>query len=115
MINELLPHSIGVSVSYPLPGTRFYEKVKNELEKKANWTDSDELKLMFKNTYQPAFYKQLHRYVQRNHRMHMSVDYVKRSFRQMSLSPFLLKKLLSIFYYLPGIFIAKLKLSALEK
>jgi len=115
MINELLPHSIGVSVSYPLPGTRFYEKVKNELEKKANWTDSDELKLMFINTYQPAFYKQLHRYVQRNHRMHMSVDYVKRSFRQMSLSPFLLKKLLSIFYYLPGIFIAKLKLSALEK
>jgi anaerobic magnesium-protoporphyrin IX monomethyl ester cyclase len=28
MINQLLPHSIGISVSYPLPGTVFYDKVK---------------------------------------------------------------------------------------
>jgi radical SAM superfamily enzyme YgiQ (UPF0313 family) len=28
MINELLPYEIGISVSYPLPGTGFYEKVK---------------------------------------------------------------------------------------
>ena len=28
MINELLPCEIGISVSYPLPGTLFYEKVK---------------------------------------------------------------------------------------
>src|SRR5258706_644426 len=31
MINELLPFEIGISVSYPLPGTLFYEKVKSEL------------------------------------------------------------------------------------
>ncbi|HLG39233.1 MAG TPA: radical SAM protein, partial [Chitinophagaceae bacterium] len=41
MINELLPYEIGISVSYPLPGTLFYEKVKNELKEKTNWTDSD--------------------------------------------------------------------------
>jgi radical SAM superfamily enzyme YgiQ (UPF0313 family) len=29
MINELLPYEIGISVSYPLPGTGFYEKVKS--------------------------------------------------------------------------------------
>jgi radical SAM superfamily enzyme YgiQ (UPF0313 family) len=29
MINELVPHEIGISVSYPLPGTLFYERVKN--------------------------------------------------------------------------------------
>ena len=34
MINELLPSEIGISVSYPLPGTVFYEKVKAELKKK---------------------------------------------------------------------------------
>jgi hypothetical protein len=28
MINELLPFEIGISVSYPLPGTVFFEKVK---------------------------------------------------------------------------------------
>src|SRR5207244_4412693 len=27
MINTLLPYEIGISVSYPLPGTVFYEKV----------------------------------------------------------------------------------------
>jgi hypothetical protein len=44
-----------------LPGTKFYERVKNDLTAKSNWTDSDELALMFKNTYPPAFYKILHR------------------------------------------------------
>ena len=46
MINSLLPHEIGISVSYPLPGTLFYEKVKTELKEKSNWTDSDEMALM---------------------------------------------------------------------
>jgi anaerobic magnesium-protoporphyrin IX monomethyl ester cyclase len=63
MIGDLLPDQIGVSVSYPLPGTVFFENVKNQLQEKTNWTDSDELALMFHNTYAPAFYKQLHRYV----------------------------------------------------
>ena len=57
-----MPDDIGISVSYPLPGTLFYEKVKNDLKEKTNWTDSDELMLMFKNTYSPSFYKTLHRY-----------------------------------------------------
>jgi len=63
MINDLLPYEIGISVSYPLPGTLFYEKVKMDLKEKSNWADSDELALMFRNTYKPAFYKKLHRYV----------------------------------------------------
>jgi len=116
MINNLLPYSIGISVSYPLPGTLFYEKVKADLDKKTNWTDSDELKLMFKNTYQPAFYKQLHRYVQKNHRMHLAIDLVKKSLSYpFKLSPYTIKKLASLFYYIPAVFFAKLKLSSLEK
>jgi radical SAM superfamily enzyme YgiQ (UPF0313 family) len=63
LIMQLMPYEIGISVSYPLPGTVFYEKVKNQLKEKSNWTDSDELKLMFRNTYRPEFYKKLHRYV----------------------------------------------------
>lgn len=63
MLEKLVPSEIGISVSYPLPGTRFYENVKEQLKTKTNWTDSDELALMFSNTYKPEFYKQLHRYV----------------------------------------------------
>jgi anaerobic magnesium-protoporphyrin IX monomethyl ester cyclase len=63
MLERLVPAEIGISVSYPLPGTKFYENVREQLKEKANWTDSDELVLMFHNTYSPEFYKQLHRYV----------------------------------------------------
>src|SRR5438045_5170470 len=70
MINNLLPHEIGISVSYPLPGTLFYEKVKADLKEKTNWTDSDELAMMFHNTYESAFYKRLHRYVHHEFRKH---------------------------------------------
>ncbi len=63
MIKRFLPSDIGISVSYPLPGTKFYDKVRAQLGNKTNWTDSDELALMFENTYKPDFYKQLHRYV----------------------------------------------------
>jgi len=73
MIKSLMPDNIGISVSYPLPGTVFYERVKSELKEKANWTDSDELKLMFRNTYSPAFYKQLHRYVHKAFRRQLAL------------------------------------------
>ena len=37
MIRQTLPDDIGVSVSYPLPGTEFYERVKHELQSKTHW------------------------------------------------------------------------------
>jgi radical SAM superfamily enzyme YgiQ (UPF0313 family) len=115
MINELLPHSIGISVSYPLPGTLFYEKVKNDLKEKTNWTDSDELQLMFRNTYQPAFYKQLHQYVHQSHRKHMAIDQIKNVFsRNMRSGQFSIKKALSYFYYLPSSIFARVKLQQLK-
>ena len=116
MINELLPHEIGISVSYPLPGTLFYEKVKADLKEKTNWTDSDELALMFRNTYQPAFYKQLYHYVHKTYRTHIAwkniKDIVKRPFAITKTS---LKKALSFAYYAPAAIVARQKLSRLEK
>ena len=68
MLFDLMPDDIGVSVSYPLPGTRFYEKVRAELSDKANWTDSNDLALLFRNTYPPAYYRALHRFVHQRFR-----------------------------------------------
>jgi radical SAM superfamily enzyme YgiQ (UPF0313 family) len=116
MINELLPYEIGISVSYPLPGTLFYEKVKADLKEKTNWTDSDELALMFRNTYQPAFYKQLHRYVHKTYRKHVAIENIRQLFRKpVVASTTTLKKAASFMYYAPSAFWAKQKLSALEK
>tara|TARA_R110002050_G_scaffold158191_2_gene286989 strand:+ start:15874 stop:17322 length:1449 start_codon:yes stop_codon:yes gene_type:complete len=63
MLLNFMPDDIGVSVSYPLPGTEFYDIVKSQLSEKANWTDSDDLALMFQNTFNQKYYKTLHRYV----------------------------------------------------
>ncbi|MDP4264755.1 MAG: radical SAM protein [Bacteroidota bacterium] len=115
MINELLPYEIGISVSYPLPGTSFYERVKNELHEKANWTDSDELALLFRNTYAPAFYKQLHRYVHRSYRKHIAIQHLKKLFAKPSGSTsFTFKKAMSVLYYAPAAWIDKQKLNSLE-
>jgi anaerobic magnesium-protoporphyrin IX monomethyl ester cyclase len=115
MINELLPHEIGISVSYPLPGTLFYEKVKTDLRIKANWTDSDELALMFRNTYAPAFYKQLHRYVHKNYRKHLALDAIKNLLIKPATINFArVKKALSLVYYTPSAWLARLKLREME-
>ena len=59
MVRELRPDDIGVSVSYPLPGTRFHQMVSAELGIKENWTDSADLAMMFRGTYSSKFYRAL--------------------------------------------------------
>jgi anaerobic magnesium-protoporphyrin IX monomethyl ester cyclase len=61
MVRDTVPDDIGVSVSYPLPGTRFHEMVKRQLGDKTNWVDSDDLAMMFQGTYASPFYRHLHR------------------------------------------------------
>jgi radical SAM superfamily enzyme YgiQ (UPF0313 family) len=116
MINHLLPHELGISVSYPLPGTVFYEKVKRSLKEKTNWTDSDEMALMFRNTFQPAFYKQLHRYVHKSYRKHIAFHNFRLLLKHPANSKFTgLKKALSGLYYIPAAFFEKRKLNRLQK
>jgi anaerobic magnesium-protoporphyrin IX monomethyl ester cyclase len=63
LVREIAPDDIGVSVSYPLPGTKFYERVRAELGAKQNWVDSDDLAMMYRATYSPQFYRVLHHVV----------------------------------------------------
>lgn len=57
LITRAAPDDIGVSVSYPLPGTRFYEQVKAQLGEKTHWQDSDDLAMMFQGAYDSEFYR----------------------------------------------------------
>jgi radical SAM superfamily enzyme YgiQ (UPF0313 family) len=63
MLKRCSPDEIGISVSYPLPGTPFYDRVKAQLGEKQNWVDSEDLDLMFTGEYSPGFYRTLHRVV----------------------------------------------------
>jgi anaerobic magnesium-protoporphyrin IX monomethyl ester cyclase len=51
------PDDVGISVAYPLPGTKFYELVKGQLGEKRHWQDSDDLDMMFFGTYRTEFYR----------------------------------------------------------
>jgi anaerobic magnesium-protoporphyrin IX monomethyl ester cyclase len=57
LVRETRPDDIGVSFSYPLPNTRFYARVKQQLGDKRNWCDSDDLCVMFRGTYTDRFYR----------------------------------------------------------
>ena len=116
MIKQLLPDNMGISVSYPLPGTAFYERVKDQLKEKTNWTDSDELKLMFRNTYPPEFYKQLHRYVHKVYRWRLALNEFKRVFsRPAALTKRGLRMAATMAWYLPDAMIAGWWLKKIEK
>jgi radical SAM superfamily enzyme YgiQ (UPF0313 family) len=69
MVRRVRPDDIGISVSYPLPGTPFFERVRAELGDKTNWADSDDLDLMFRGSYHPAFYRALYRLVHSDFRL----------------------------------------------
>lgn len=61
LVRRQLPDDIGISVSYPLPGTRFYEMVKAQLGESNHWQESNDLSIMFFGAYQSGFYRHLHR------------------------------------------------------
>ncbi len=74
MVRDCKPDDIGISVSYPLPGTKFYERVKQDLGAKQNWADSDDLALLYRGAYSPEFYRVLHRVVHYEFRMRRAID-----------------------------------------
>jgi len=57
LIERARPDDVGVSVSYPLPGTPFYERVKSQLGTKTHWQESNDLEMMFRGTYSSEFYR----------------------------------------------------------
>lgn len=80
MVRTCRPDDIGVSVSYPLPGTTFYERVQAQLGQKQNWVDSSDLAMMYQATYVPDFYRALHALVHAEFRAHRSAQELRGGF-----------------------------------
>lgn len=78
LARDIEPADIGVSVSYPLPGTQFYERVRQELGAKQNWFDSNDLSTMYKATYQPEVYRSVHRLVHHEFRARKSAHALRK-------------------------------------
>ena len=74
MIRDCLPDDIGISVSYPMPGTKFHAAVSEQLGEKENWTDSSDLAMLYRGTFTTAYYRQLHRVVHKEYRARLALS-----------------------------------------
>jgi anaerobic magnesium-protoporphyrin IX monomethyl ester cyclase len=114
MVRECLPDEIGISVSYPLPGTKFYESVKKEMEAKQNWIDSNDLEMMFVGRYAPEFYRVLHKYAHKKFQTHRAREIALSLFRLHALNAKAVRTLVLFPYYLFSSLVLKFRLQKLE-
>ena len=98
MVRECAPDDIGISVSYPLPGTKFFERVKLELGEKQNWQDSEDLAMLYRGPFPTEFYRILHGRVHYEFRLKQAL--LKRDW----------KKMIRVPYYLMGLFMSEFRL-----
>ena len=59
MVREATPDDVGISISYPLPGTKFHQIVGAQVGAKANWKDSSDLSMMFRGAFSTELYRAL--------------------------------------------------------
>jgi anaerobic magnesium-protoporphyrin IX monomethyl ester cyclase len=115
MVKELVPDNIGISVSYPLPGTKFYEKVKADLRQKSNWKDSDDLDMMFNGSFKTNYYRKLQRFVHKEYRKSQGVsNFMKMARNPLELSLDKVVSVVKLGYYIPSTFVDTFKLKKLQ-
>jgi anaerobic magnesium-protoporphyrin IX monomethyl ester cyclase len=56
LVRDCDPDDIGMSVSYPMPGTPFYDRVRDTMTGRGNWIDSAEMPMLYDGPYPTAFY-----------------------------------------------------------
>ncbi|MFI5239490.1 MAG: B12-binding domain-containing radical SAM protein, partial [Gemmatimonadales bacterium] len=76
IIRDERPDDIGVSVAYPLPGTKFHDSVRRGLGAQQNWEHTGDLAMLFQGTYTTAFYRQLRDALHDQGRSHSTNDAV---------------------------------------
>jgi anaerobic magnesium-protoporphyrin IX monomethyl ester cyclase len=68
LVRDCDPDDIGISVSYPMPGTKFHEAVREQLGEKQNWHDSNDLAMLYKGPFSTEFYRKLHSVIHKEFR-----------------------------------------------
>ena len=68
LVRDCDPDDIGISVSYAMPGTKFYDAVREQLGEKQNWQDSQDLAMLYQGPFSTEFYRKLHGVVHKEFR-----------------------------------------------
>ncbi|RPI24591.1 MAG: radical SAM protein [Chloroflexota bacterium] len=107
MVRDCSPDDIGISVSYPMPGTKFFEAVQNQLGSKQNWQDSSDLAMLYQGPYSTAFYRKLHRVVHLEFRSRKAWQELRRQFN--------LRQAARLVYHLVALPLERLQLNRLAR
>jgi radical SAM superfamily enzyme YgiQ (UPF0313 family) len=115
LVRDCQPDEIGMSVSYPLPGTKFHEAVRQQLGAKQNWQDSNDMAMLYRGPFSTAFYRQLHVVLHREFRARKHWAELRRLIRR----PYRLRfqhvrRALAMTYYALSLPIERMKLHRLE-
>ena len=78
LVRDGRPDDIGMSVSYPLPGTKFHASVRAQLNTKQNWIDSADLDMLYEGPFSTPFYRQLHVVLHKEFRARRAIDQAQR-------------------------------------
>ncbi|MFQ5769586.1 MAG: B12-binding domain-containing radical SAM protein, partial [bacterium] len=115
MIRECRPDDIGISVSYPLPGTKFYQNVKDQLNEKQNWLDSEDLAMLYHGPFTTEFYRKLHTVVHKEFRKRkFSDELIKLVKSPRHFQTVHLRRLVAAIYYKMTLPLEQLRLNKLQ-
>jgi len=118
LVRDCRPDDIGMSVSYPLPGTRFHNAVREQLQLKQNWIDSSDLAMMYEGPFGTAFYRALHVVLHKEFRLRRAWEALTRGSRSRfparvagaRRGPVRLRLLASVLYHAATLPLARLQL-----
>ncbi len=74
LVRRLKPDAIGISVSYPLPGTRFHERVRQDLSVRDHWSDSQDLAMLYRGAFPTEIYRAVHQLLHAEHDALLAAD-----------------------------------------
>jgi anaerobic magnesium-protoporphyrin IX monomethyl ester cyclase len=115
MVRDLMPDDVGMSVSYPLPGTKFFDRVKGELGDKQNWVDSADLDMMYQGPFTTEFYRHLHTTLHKEYRARKTWLSLKRlAHKPGEFRPYHLRQTAAMVYHAVTLPLARQKLKQLE-
>ncbi len=116
MVRDLMPDDIGISVSYPLPGTPFFEQVRHELGEKSNWLDSADLAMLYQGPFATEFYRHLHTVVHKDYRSRKTWQELQALLRHpANLRPTHIRQTAAMIYHRVTLPVARAKLDQLAQ
>jgi radical SAM superfamily enzyme YgiQ (UPF0313 family) len=78
LVRDADPDDIGISVSYAMPGTKFFDNVREQLGEKQNWQDSQDLAMLYRGPFSTDFYRKLHAVIHKEFRARKAWQAFKR-------------------------------------